>query len=160
MASCDERLYTQILDEVDNGIVEVDLWNKALTLALGDKSKATYQYVQLKVDKVKREELPPAKPEPMINCRYCEGNGKHQSKICPACNGAKEVPLSVYNQQKLKPQKPPLFKPMKHVPCHEIEDYIYTRSAHHDLDEGSDGIDVEQDAGGIMDGSPDYDSYD
>jgi rRNA maturation endonuclease Nob1 len=54
----DENLYLTATNEVDSGQQDQALWAKAIALCEGDKSKAKYKYIALRVEAMSAEETP------------------------------------------------------------------------------------------------------
>ena len=55
MIESDEDLYLKASQEVENGIPQAALWAKALTVERGDKEKAKYRYIEMRVERLKLE---------------------------------------------------------------------------------------------------------
>ena len=53
----DEQIYSQVLKEYEAGKINADLFTKALILSSGDKEAAKYQYVKLRVESIKNNNL-------------------------------------------------------------------------------------------------------
>lgn len=51
-ASNDEHIYLQAQKEYESGQINEALWSKAMTLSSGDKEKAKYKYISLRVEKL------------------------------------------------------------------------------------------------------------
>ena len=55
MIEPDEGLYLRASQEVENGTQQAALWAKALTVERGDKEKAKYSYIEMRVERLKLE---------------------------------------------------------------------------------------------------------
>ena len=55
MIESDEDLYLKASQEVENGTPQAALWVKALTVERGDKEKAKYSYIEMRVERLKLE---------------------------------------------------------------------------------------------------------
>ncbi|NCB44499.1 MAG: DUF4328 domain-containing protein [Clostridia bacterium] len=55
MIESDEDLYLKASQEVENGTQQAALWAKALTVERGDKEKAKYSYIEMRVERLKSE---------------------------------------------------------------------------------------------------------
>lgn len=53
----DEHLYLEASNEVDGGRQDIGLWIKAMTMENGDEKKAKYQYIKLRVEILREEEI-------------------------------------------------------------------------------------------------------
>lgn len=55
MIESDEDLYLKAFQEVEDGTPQAALWAKALTVERGDKEKAKYSYIEMRVERLKLE---------------------------------------------------------------------------------------------------------
>ena len=51
-AADDEHLYLKAQQEYESGVIDEALWSKSMTLTGGDKEKAKYKYISLRVEKL------------------------------------------------------------------------------------------------------------
>ena len=55
MIESDEDLYLKASQEVERGTLQAALWAKALTVERGDREKAKYSYIEMRVERMKLE---------------------------------------------------------------------------------------------------------
>ena len=76
MIESDEDLYLKASQEVENGTPQAALWAKALTVERGDKEKAKYSYIEMRVERLKLEAV--------------GLDGEEEKAICPDDDKPKE----------------------------------------------------------------------
>ena len=78
MIESDENLYLKASQEVENGTQQAALWAKALTVERGDKEKAKYSYIEMRVERLKLEAGGLDGEEEKV---LCPDNGKPKEKL-------------------------------------------------------------------------------
>lgn len=92
MATNDEYLYLQAMQEVDDGSYHAGLWAKALTLEKGNIDQARYCYVQLRVEQLKNIDSPdkpsvlPVNPVFSPNPKRADSSEPQQGTDCSFLN--------------------------------------------------------------------------